>query len=116
VGTAAYMLKRIRQSKLQIEHAIFWLVFAGILVVLSLFPGLAIWGAKLLGIYSSTNFIFLIIFFLVILKAFFTTIEISNLEYRVKELTQKIAIKERREQDLLQELQKKEREKDEEKD
>lgn len=103
IGTATYMLKKIRQSKLQIEHAIFWLVFAGILVLLSLFPGLAIWGAKLLGIYSSTNFIFLVIFFLVIIKCFYMTIEISSLEYRVKELAQKIAITERKAKDQEQE-------------
>lgn len=103
IGTAAYMLKKIRQSKLQIEHAIFWLIFSGILVLLSLFPGLAIWGAKLLGIYSSTNFIFLVIFFLVIIKCFYMTIEISSLEYRVKELAQKIAIAERNEQEKQQE-------------
>lgn len=105
IGTAAYMLKKIRQSKLQIGHAIFWLVFSGILVILSLIPDLAIWGAKLLGIYSSTNFIFLIIFFLLILKCFYMTIEISSLEYRVKELAQKIALAERKEWDREQEEQ-----------
>ena len=28
-----YILKKIRQSKLQIEYAIFWIVFAGVLVI-----------------------------------------------------------------------------------
>lgn len=95
IGTAYYMLKKIRQSKLQIEHAIFWLIFSAVLVLLSIFPGLAIWGARLVGIYSSTNFIFLTIFFLLIIKCFTMTIQISNLEYRIKELTQTIAIREK---------------------
>ena len=46
-------------------------------------------------IYSSTNFIFLVILFAVITKLFFNTIEISNLEYKIKELSQKIAIDEK---------------------
>ena len=53
-----------------------------------------------MGIYASTNFIFLMIFFLLIIKVFLMTIELSTLEYRVKELTQKIAIKEKEEADI----------------
>ena len=97
--TTVFMIKKIRNSKLQIEHAIFWLMFAFLLIVISLFPQLTIWGAKLLGIYSSTNFIFLLIFVLLILKVFLMTIELSTLEYRVKELAQKLAISENIEQD-----------------
>ena len=97
--TTVFMIKKIRNSKLQIEHAIFWLMFAFLLIVISLFPQLTIWGSKLLGIYSSTNFIFLLIFFLLILKVFLMTIELSTLEYRVKELAQKLAISEKIEQD-----------------
>lgn len=90
--TAGYMIRKIRDSKLQIEHAIFWLIFAFLLIIISLVPQLALVGAALLGIYSSTNFIFLVILFIVILKLFSATIQISNLEYRIKELSQKIAI------------------------
>ena len=38
--TTFYILKKIRQSKLQIEYAIFWILFAGVLIVFSLFPWL----------------------------------------------------------------------------
>lgn len=94
-----YMVKKIRQSKLQIEYSIFWMLFAASLVILSIFPEITIYGASLLGIYSSTNFIFLLIFVLLILKVFLMTIELSTLEYRVKELAQKLAISEKIEQD-----------------
>lgn len=93
--TSVFMIRKIRDSKLEIDHAVFWLLFALLLIVISIFPQLTIWGAKLLGIYSSTNFIFLAILFIVILKLFSATIEISNLEYRIKELAQKIAIEEK---------------------
>ena len=36
--TAGYMVKKIRQSKLQIEYSIFWMLFAASLVILSIFP------------------------------------------------------------------------------
>ncbi|WP_373212119.1 DUF2304 domain-containing protein [Ruminococcus sp. 5_1_39BFAA] len=108
--TSIFMIKKIRNSKLQIEHAIFWLLFAFLLIIISIFPQLTIWGAKLLGIYSSTNFIFLVILFIVILKLFSATIEISNLEYRIKELSQKMAIEEKVESDKRRENKKEDRE------
>lgn len=92
--TAVFFVKKIRNSKLQIEYSIYWLLFAGVVILLSLFPELTVLGANLLGIYSSTNFVFLVILFALILKIFYMTIEISNLEYKIKELSQKIAIDE----------------------
>ena len=44
-------------------------------------------------------YFFLVILFIVIIKLFMATIEISNLEYRIKELSQKIAIDEKFEAD-----------------
>ena len=93
--TAIFIIRKIRQSKVQINYAIFWILFSACLLIFSVFPELSISLASLLGIYSSTNFIFLVILFTVIIKLFFNTIEISNLEYKIKELSQKIAIDEK---------------------
>jgi len=94
LSTSAIMLRKIRQSKLQIEYIVFWVFFAVILIILSIFPDLAVWGSNALGIYSPPNFVFLIILFMMIIKIFLSSIEISNLEYRIKELAQKLAIDE----------------------
>lgn len=97
--TTYYILKRIRQSKLQIEYAIFWLVFSGILVIFSLFPELIALFTRMMGMQLPVNFIFLFFIFVLMLKLFLTTIELSALENKVKDLTQEIALmeKERRE-------------------
>ena len=47
--TTYYILKRIRQSKLQIEYAIFWILFACVLIVFSLFPWLVTMLTRLIG-------------------------------------------------------------------
>lgn len=93
--TTYYILKRIRQSKLQIEYAIFWLVFAGILVVFSLFPELIALFTRMMGMQLPVNFIFLFFIFVLMLKLFFMTIELSALENKVKDLTQEIALLEK---------------------
>ena len=97
--TTYYILKRIRQSKLQIEYAIFWLVFAGILVVFSLFPELIALFTRLVGMQLPVNFIFLFFIFVLMLKLFLTTIELSTLENKVKDLTQEIALLEKERQE-----------------
>ena len=73
------MMRKIRQSKLQIESAIFWIVFSIVLVVFSIFPSVADFASRLLGIYATTNFLFLFAIFLLIVKIFYMTIHISQL-------------------------------------
>ena len=58
--TTYYILKRIRQSKLQIEYAIFWILFSGVLIVFSLFPWLVSMFTRMIGMQLPVNFIFLL--------------------------------------------------------
>lgn len=95
IFTLIYMCKKIKQEKLQIEYSIFWTLFAGMLVVLSIFPQIADWFSQLVGIYSTTNFIFLAIIFILLIKCFKLTMDISRIDNKVKELVQKIAIDEK---------------------
>lgn len=95
VGTFFLMMRKIRQSKVQIESAIFWIILALVLVVFSIFPGVADMASRLLGIYATTNFLFLFAIFVLIVKVFYMTIHISQLETRVKELVQMMALEEK---------------------
>lgn len=90
-----YILKKIRQSKLQIEYAIFWIVFAGVLVIISLFPWLVTLFTRLLGMQLPVNFVFMVFIFILLLKLFMMTIELSALENKVKDLTQELALAEK---------------------
>ena len=101
-----YILKRIRQSKLQIEYAIFLIVFSGILLIFSIFPFLVAMLTRMIGIELPVNFIFLFFILILILKAFFQTIETSALENKVRNLTQRLAIEEKDRQEELAEMKK----------
>lgn len=102
--STCYILKKIRQSKLQIEYAIFWIVFAGVLVLISLFPWIVTLFTRLLGMQLPVNFVFMVFIFILLLKLFMMTIELSTLENKVKDLTQELALaeKERRDEALNQ--------------
>lgn len=97
------IVRKVRNSKVQIESSLFWIGFSGLLFVLSIFPGIAEFVADVLGIYSTVNFIFLFVIFVLLINQFFTSIKISQLENKIKELTQEIAVRELRKKDIMSE-------------
>ena len=98
--TMAFMMRKIRQAKVQIEAALFWVIMALLLVVFSLFPAVADACAHLLGIYSTPNFLFLFMIFLLIVKVFGMTLQMSQMESRQKELVQRIALDQKDREEL----------------
>ena len=86
LGTMMFMLRRIRHSKIQIEDSLFWIMFSALLLILSVFPGIADFMAGVVGIYSTVNFIFLFFIFILLIREFSLTIKVSQLENKIKEL------------------------------
>ena len=95
-----YMLKRIQQAKLKIEYTIFWIAFSTMLVVMGVFPKLFYMISSFLGFQSPISMVFLVIIFVLIVKMFLMTLQISQLENKVDALAQQIAID--RKMDILE--------------
>lgn len=92
VITFLFAMRYIRKSKVRIEDTFFWLLLCGLLIAMSLLPELVVRASEMLGMQSPINAVFLFIIFLLIAKQFFTSLKLSQLEIRVAELTQQIAI------------------------
>lgn len=103
------MVRKIRQSRAKIEDSMFWVFFALLLVVFSIFPQAANWLSDLVGTMSTANFIFLLMIFLLLIKCFSMSMRISQLETKLKELVQRIAL----DDNELEQVLKKEAKKDE---
>ena len=88
------ILKRVRKSKLPIEYSIFWIVFSILLILVAVFPQPMFVLAQILGIQSPANMVFLFVIFILLIKLFNMTIEVSQLQYKQQELVQKIALDE----------------------
>ena len=99
--TFCYILRKVRYAKMVIEESIFWIFFACFLLLISIFPQIADFGADLLGIYSSTNFIFLLMIFILILKIFSLSIKLAQLNAKIRKYMQDEAIKNKEETDSL---------------
>ncbi len=97
--TMAYMLARIRKSKLKIEDSVFWILFSCCIVVLSVFPQIALWVTRWLGMQSPINTVYLFIIFVLLVRQFSLTSKVSQLENRLDKLAQHIAIREKEEEE-----------------
>ena len=82
----------IRNRRIQLKDGIFWVAFGFLLILVSVFPMLAVWASSILGIQSPSNCVFLILIFLLGCHQFFLTIRISRLEIKNNQLVQNIAI------------------------
>lgn len=94
VVTTWLILRKIRMSKMRIEDSIFWIGFSLMLIVFSVFPEIVYWMSDLSGTQTPVNFIFLFMIFVLILRMFRLTVKISQLETKVRDLAQRIAIDE----------------------
>ena len=82
----------IRKKKIQMRDGIFWIGIGFLLILVSVFPILAVWASKLIGIQSPSNCVFFILIFLLGCHQFYLTIKISQLDMKNSKLAQEIAI------------------------
>lgn len=91
-STFIYVMRRINKSQMQINDSVYWILFAFVLLLLSIFPQIVDVLKNVLGIASTVNCIFLIIIFLLIMKIFSLSIKVSQLENKIYGLTQRYAV------------------------
>ncbi len=103
IGILVYLgiiLNMIRKKKLNIKYSLLWIATAVITIVMAVFPKLPELIAKLLGIYSVVNMVFVVaaIFSLMIILSL--TAIVSRQTDRIRALTQSQAILEKRVREL----------------
>ena len=87
-----FVLRKIRKTQLDIDDAIYWIIASVLLLILSIFPQIAIWASHLLGIESAANFVFLFMIFVVLVKLFNMAIDLSIQKQRLNRLIQRLAL------------------------
>ena len=93
IATSGWILYKIRKLQVKMQDAIFWVIFAGILFVLGIFPEACYWLTDKLGIMSPANLIFLVVIFLLLEKVFTLSIVVSQLEEKVSVLSSEVALR-----------------------
>lgn len=90
--TLIFIVRRVRKSQMRIEDSVFWVCFAGVLLMVSIFPIIFDTLASLVGVYSTANFVFLLFIFILLIQSFRLSVRISQADTKIKELTQQLAI------------------------
>lgn len=87
------ILRKIRRSEVTIADSTFWFLFALSLVLMGVFRQIPFFFAGIFGIESPANFVFAYVIAVLILREFYSTVEVSQLRARVRGLAQKEALR-----------------------
>lgn len=90
------IVNMIRQKKLELRYALSWLCVGIAVLVLDCFPQLITWLSRKIGIASPVNMLFFFGFCFSLIILFVLTIAMSRMSIRIKELTQEIALFEKK--------------------
>lgn len=90
------IINMIRQKKLELRYALSWLGVGVAILILDCFPQLITWLSRKVGIASPVNMLFFFGFCFSLMIIFVLTVAISRMSIRIKELTQELALFEKR--------------------
>ncbi len=103
-----FVLRKIRKAQLDIDDSLHWIVASLFLLLLSIFPQIAVKAAAALGFMSPANFVFLCAIFLVLVRLFIQSVEMSTQKHRLNMLVQKLALLNHEQEQLRKEREAKE--------
>ena len=95
VATCLYISRKLKKAQVDTHDTVYWILFSGVLILVSAFPGIADWAAGVLGIYTTANMVFLIIIFALLIRVFLLTIKSSQMEHKIRVLVEELAIREK---------------------
>ncbi|MBR2465398.1 MAG: DUF2304 domain-containing protein [Clostridia bacterium] len=98
------VLRYLVIKKFNLKYALVWLLTATVLLVLAIFPKLAIWAAGLIGIQLPVNAIFLFAILFAFIIILTLTAIVSHMNKRVYRITQMQAILEKRVRELEEKI------------
>lgn len=86
------VIKNIRKSCMLISDCLCWFFIRFLGIVLAAFPGISFSLSEVLGVESPVNLVFLFLIALLLFLVFKQTQRISELEIKIRDLTQNITI------------------------
>jgi hypothetical protein len=87
------LIKMISQYKLELKYALLWVVISIMAIILSIFPAIINFVARVIGVESPVNALFLIAIICAFLILFSLTVAMSRTSTSFKNLVQEQALK-----------------------
>lgn len=92
--TFLFVISKIRKSQLNIQDAVIWILLCLLLIIMSIFLPFITKIAQTLGFMSTSNFVFALVNFFLLIIVFSQTVKISILNDKIKNLNHYIAMQE----------------------
>lgn len=90
--TLLFISKKVRDSKVKLEDSIFWVCFAALILIISIFPDIFYFLSRLVGTDAPVHFVFLFFIFVLLIQIFQLSMRVSRADTKIRELTQQLAI------------------------
>ncbi len=91
--SGAFIVYRIRRSKVRLQDTLFWVFTTVILALMGIFPQISFTAARLLGIQAPVNFVYLSMIALLFEKLLTLSIQHSKLKEDYVELAAELALR-----------------------
>lgn len=90
------ILRKIRKAEVTIADSTFWFLFALSLVLMGVFRQIPFFFSNIFGIESPANFVFVYVIAVLVIREFYTTVELSQLRAKLRSFVQREALAETR--------------------
>jgi len=87
-----YIFFAVRKKDLLLRDSLLWMLMALIMLLLAVFPGIAVWLSSLIGIETPSNLVFFAALIMVLILLFRQTAAMSKMSMQIARLTQEIAL------------------------
>ena len=88
----AFVVSKLKKSQMQVLDSLFWLLFSVSFVILGVFPQVAMWLSSIFGFMSASNFVFLYVIAVLVVRDFCNSVRLSRQEERLNSLVQALAL------------------------
>lgn len=96
LGTYLYIIYKIRKSNVRIDDMIIWIISSILLLLFSVIPWIPAKLAHIIGFMSAANLIFTAIIAFLLFIVFGISVKVSQQHEKLKDLTHKVAILEKK--------------------
>lgn len=99
----AFMIYSSVKAKMDIHFAVLWITLAACILLIGIWPGIAVTIGEGIGFQSASNFTFLIMIAVLFLLSYYSYLRISNLTDQIRKMNYKIASLEKKLADMKEE-------------
>lgn len=92
VAVFYFVIRKLKKAQMQVLDSLFWILFSTSFVLLGIFPEIAVRIADLLGFMSASNFVFLYVIAILVVRDFTISVRLAKQEERLNSLVQATAL------------------------